>query len=32
MEKRDLYDENRELTGETVYKGEPGKILNTKKK
>ena len=23
MEKRDLYDENRELTGETVYKGEP---------
>ena len=22
MEKRDLYDENRELTGETVYKGE----------
>lgn len=23
MEKRDLYNENRELTGETVYKGEP---------
>ena len=23
MEKRDLYDENRELTGETIYKGEP---------
>ena len=22
MEKRDLYDENRKLTGETVYKGE----------
>ena len=23
MEKRDLYDENRKLTGETIYKGEP---------
>ena len=22
MEKRDLYDENRQLTGETIYKGE----------
>ena len=23
MEKRDLYDINRNLTGETIYKGEP---------
>lgn len=23
MEKRDLYDENKKLTGETVFKGEP---------
>ena len=23
MEKRDLYDENRKLTGETIFKGEP---------
>lgn len=23
MEKRDLYDENKKLTGETIYKGEP---------
>lgn len=23
MEKRDLYDENKRLTGETIYKGEP---------
>lgn len=23
MEKRDLYDENKELTGETIFKGEP---------
>lgn len=23
MEKRDLYDENKMLTGETIYKGEP---------
>ena len=23
MEKRDLYDEKRNLTGETIYKGEP---------
>jgi 8-oxo-dGTP pyrophosphatase MutT (NUDIX family) len=23
MEKRDLYDENRNLTGKTIYKGEP---------
>ena len=22
MEKRDLYDENKKLTGETIYKGE----------
>ena len=22
MEKRDLYDENKELTGETIYKGQ----------
>ena len=22
LEKRDLYDENRHLTGETIYKGE----------
>ena len=22
LEKRDLYDENRNLTGETIYKGE----------
>ena len=23
MEKRDLYDENKKLTGETIFKGEP---------
>jgi len=23
MEKRDLYDENKKLTGETIYKGDP---------
>ena len=26
MELRDLYDENKELTGETIYKQNPNKI------